>query len=162
MAFPPLGNSEHVVSVSIDLPSNSQGDALFHHVAYDYSGANWDRLRDHLRDVPWKDAFKLGPSAVASQFSGWVQVGIHIYIPHKKYQVKSYSSPCFSAACTAAIVHRSNFFLLYQKDKPSDSKESSDRLVIVAKGFLKLPNLHMLIKQKSQLLPENLALMTFG
>ena len=30
MAFPPLGNSDHViVSVSIDLPSNSQWDAPF-------------------------------------------------------------------------------------------------------------------------------------
>ena len=41
-------------------------------------------------------------------------------------------------------------------------KKSSDRLVIVAKRFLKLPNLHMLIKQKSPLLPRNLALVTFG
>ena len=32
--------------------------------------------------------------------------------------------------------------------------------VIVAKGFLKLPNLHMLIKQKSPLLPRKLALVT--
>ena len=31
--------------------------------------------------------------------------------------------------------------------------KSSDRLVIVAKVFLKMPNLHMLIKQKSPLLP---------
>ena len=30
MAFPPLGNSDHVVSVSIDFPSNSQWDAPFH------------------------------------------------------------------------------------------------------------------------------------
>ena len=31
MAFYPLGNSDHVVvSVSIDFPSNSQQDALFH------------------------------------------------------------------------------------------------------------------------------------
>ena len=30
MAFPPLGNSDHVVSVSIDFPSNSQQDAPFH------------------------------------------------------------------------------------------------------------------------------------
>ena len=36
MAFPPLGNSDHVaVSVSIDFPSNSQQDALFHHIDYD-------------------------------------------------------------------------------------------------------------------------------
>ena len=36
MAFPPLGNSGHVVvSVSIDFPTNSQQDAPFHHIAYD-------------------------------------------------------------------------------------------------------------------------------
>ena len=41
-------------------------------------------------------------------------------------------------------------------------KLSSDRLVIAAKRFLKLPNLCMLIKQKSPLLPRNLNLRTFG
>ena len=54
MAFPPLGNSDHaVVSVSIDFPSNSQGDTLFHCIAYYYSCADWDGLFYHLRDVPW-------------------------------------------------------------------------------------------------------------
>ena len=52
MAFPPMGNSDHVVvSVSIDLPTNSQRDAPFHRIAYDYSRADWDDFRDHLRDV---------------------------------------------------------------------------------------------------------------
>ena len=38
MAFPPLGNSYHVVvSVSIDFPSNSQRNAPLHGIAYDYS-----------------------------------------------------------------------------------------------------------------------------
>ena len=38
MAFPPLGNSDHaVISVSIEFPSNSQQDAPFHHIAYEYS-----------------------------------------------------------------------------------------------------------------------------
>ena len=42
MAFPPKGNSDHVVvSVSIDFPSNSQRDAPFHCIAYDYSHADW-------------------------------------------------------------------------------------------------------------------------
>ena len=44
-------------------------------MAYDYSPADWDGLRDHLRDVPWKDMFKLSASAAASEFcergSGW-------------------------------------------------------------------------------------------
>ena len=50
MAFPQLGKSDHVVvSVSIDFLSYSQQDALFHRIAYDYSCADWDCLRDHLR-----------------------------------------------------------------------------------------------------------------
>ena len=66
MAFPPLRNSDHVVvSVSIDFPTNSQQDAPFHRIAYDYSRANWDGLRDHLRDVPLEDIFKLSASAAA-------------------------------------------------------------------------------------------------
>ena len=50
MAFLPLGNSDHiVVLVSIDFPSNSQLDAPFHRIVYDYSCADWDGLRDRLR-----------------------------------------------------------------------------------------------------------------
>ena len=79
MAFPPLGNSDHVVvSVSIDFPSNSQRDAPFHGIAYDYSRVDWDGLRDHLRDVPWEDIFKLSASAAASEFCGWVQIGMNV------------------------------------------------------------------------------------
>ena len=60
----------------------------FHHIAYGYSWADWDGLRDHLRDVPWEGNFKLSASAAASEFCEWVQVGIDVYIPHRKYQVK--------------------------------------------------------------------------
>ena len=90
MAFPPLGNSDHVVSVSIDFPSNSQRDAPFHHIAYDYSRADWGGLHDRLRDVPWEDIFKLGASAAASEFCEWVQVGIDVYIRHRKYGIDVY------------------------------------------------------------------------
>ena len=69
MAFPVLGNSDHVVvSVSIDFPSNSQRDRAFHHIPYDYSRADWDGLRNHLRDVPWEDIFKLGASLLLVNF----------------------------------------------------------------------------------------------
>ena len=94
MAFPPLGNFDHViVLVSIGFPSNSQGDAPFHRIAYGYSCSDWDDLQDHLRDVPWEDIFKLGASAAAHEFCEWVQVQIDVYIPHQKYQVKPHSSP---------------------------------------------------------------------
>ena len=90
---------------------------------YDYSDcADWAGLRDHLRDVPWEDIFKLSASAAASEFCDWVQVGIDVYVPHCKYQVKPHSSPWFSAACAAAIVHRTHFFCLYQQNKSSESE----------------------------------------
>ena len=85
MAFPSLGNSDHVVSVSIDFPINSKQDTLLHCIAYDYSSADWDGLCDHLRDIPWVDIFKLccySASAAASEFYERVQFGIDVYIPH--------------------------------------------------------------------------------
>ena len=86
------------------------------------SCADWDSLCDHLGDVPWEDIFKLSPSAAASEFCEWVQVGIDIDISHCKYHVKLHSSPWFSAACAAAVVHRNHFFCLLQKNKSSESK----------------------------------------
>ena len=69
MAFPLLGNSDHVVvSVSIDFPTNSKRDAPFHRIAYDYSRADWAGLCDYLRDISWEDNFKLRASAAASEF----------------------------------------------------------------------------------------------
>ena len=54
MAFPPLRNSDHVVvSVSINFPIHSKRGAPFLRIAYDYFRADWDGLRNHLRDVPW-------------------------------------------------------------------------------------------------------------
>ena len=118
--LPPLGNSDHVVvSVSIDFPSNSQWNALFHPIAYNYSSTDWDGSHDHLRDVSREDILKHGASAAGGEFCGWVQVGIDVYIPHRKHQVKPHSSPWFLAVC---VVHINHFFCLYQKDKSSYSK----------------------------------------
>ena len=58
-------------------------------------------------------------SAAASEFCEWFQV---VYIPHRKYKVKPHSSPWFSAACAAAIVHRNHFFCLQQHNKSSESE----------------------------------------
>ena len=74
MAFPPLGDSDHIlVSVSIDILINSKHDASFHRITYDYSC-------DHLRDVLWEDIFKFSASAAGNEFCEWVQVGIDGYI----------------------------------------------------------------------------------
>ena len=138
MAFPPLGNSDHVVvSVSIDFVSNSQWDGPFHRIANDCSYAAWDCHHDHLRDVPWENNFKLSASAAAaSEFHEWLQAGIDLYIPHCKYQVKPHSSPWFSAAFAAAIIHRNHFFCLYQHNKSTESKVKFRQASIYCKSVL--------------------------
>ena len=93
-----------------------------------------------------EDIFKLCASAAASEFCEWVQVGVDVYIPHRKYQVKPHSSPWFSAACAAAMFMEITFFVRTKRINLLILKQSSDRLVLFAKGFLKLPNLHLLIK----------------
>ena len=101
---------------------------MSHFIAYfvTNSCADWDGLCNHLRDVPWEDIFRLSPCAAASEFCEWIQVGIdiyiYIYISYRKYQVKPHSSPWFSPACDAVIVHRNHFFLLYQQNKSSEIK----------------------------------------
>ena len=39
--------------------------------------------------------FTLCASAAASEICEWVQIGIDVYIPHRKYQVTPRSSPWF-------------------------------------------------------------------
>ena len=85
-----------------------------------------------------------------------------LLVNFEKSQLKPHSFACFSAGCAAAIVHRNHFFVCTKRINLLFLKKSSDRLVIVTKGFLKLPNLIMLIKQKSSLLPKNVALRTSG
>ena len=42
VASPPLKNSDHIISVFIDFPSNSKGDAFFHTTTNSCSITNWD------------------------------------------------------------------------------------------------------------------------
>ena len=156
MAFPPLGSSNVVVSVSIDFPINSKQDTPFHRMAYDYSRDDWDGLRDHLRDVPWEDIFKFSASAAASEFCEWVQIGIDVYIPHRKYKVKPHSSPWFSAACAAAIVHRNHFFHLYQQNKSSESKVKFRQASNHCKRVLEAAKLAYATKTKESITSQKL------
>ena len=115
--------------------------------------AGWDGLCNHLRDGSWEDTIKLCASATTSEICEWVQVGNDVCTPHCKYWVRLHSSFWFSATCAAAIVIEITFFICTNKIN-LNLKESSDKLIFVVKGFLKLPNLHMLIKQKSYHFPE--------
>ena len=80
MALLSLGNHDHVlVSVSIDFPSNSKRDAPFPHTDDNFR-AGWGDLHNHLRDVSWKDIFKLGTSAAGTEFVSGSRFEM-IYVP---------------------------------------------------------------------------------
>ena len=75
MAFHPLWNTDHVfLSHSLEFPSNSEQDATFHCIAFDYSRSDWDGFRDHLRDIPWEDIF----NSMLLLLKKWVQFGIAV------------------------------------------------------------------------------------
>ena len=80
-------------------------------------------------------------------------LNLHMVIKQKNYEdllivLIPSSPPWFSAASALAIVCR-NHFVFISRINLLNLKESSDMLVIAAKGFLKQLNLHMLIKQKN-------------
>ena len=86
-----------------------------------------------------------------------------MYIPCHKYQVKPHSSPWFSAACAAAIIHRNHFIRLYQQNKSSESKVKFRQASNCCKRVFEAAKLAYATKTKESIsLPRNLALGTFG
>ena len=102
----------------------------------------------------WEDIFKSSVSAAASEFCEWLQVETDVSIPHGKYQVKPHSSPWFSAAWAAAIVHRNHFFHLHQKDKSSDSKVKFRQASNCCKRVLEAAKLAYANKTRVHYFPE--------
>ena len=90
-------------------------------------------------------------SAATSEFYEWVQVGIDVYIPHRKYQVKPHPSPWFLVACAAAIFHRNNFFYLYQRNKSSESKVKFRQDANCCKRALEVAQLVYAMKTKKSI-----------
>ena len=109
-----------------------------------------------MTDVPWEDIFKLSASAAAREFCEWFQAGIDVYIPHRKYDVKSHSTLWFSASCAATIVHRNHFFRLYQKDKSSDSKVKFRQASNLCKRVLEAAKLAFANKTKESITSQKL------
>ena len=118
-----------------------------------YSALPFYLKLESISCFPCEKIFNRGSSATASEFPDLVQVRINVYIRHCKYHVKlhlhefqhlvqyNYSFlPYLIDMTSFRCTNRINFLFL---------SVSSDRLVIVAKGFLKLSNLPMLKKQRS-------------
>ena len=57
------------------------------------------------------EAAEVSASAASNEFCEWGKVGIDVYVPHCKYQIKPQLSRWFSAAYAAAIVYRNHFFV---------------------------------------------------
>ena len=85
-----------------------------------------------------------------------------MYIPHRKYQVKPHSSPWFSAACAAALVHRNHFFRLYQQNKSSESKVKFRQASNCCKRVLEAAKLAYASKTKESITSQRLGSQDFA
>ena len=70
-----------------------------------------------------------------------------------------HSSPWFSAAYAAAIVHRNHFFHLYQKDKCSESKAKFRQDSNCCKSVLEAAKLVYANKTKDSITSQKLGLL---
>ena len=70
-----------------------------------------------------RTSLNLVPLLLLVNFGSGFRVELmYIYHIYRKYQFKPHSSPWFSAACAAAIVHRNHFFHLYHREQSFDCK----------------------------------------
>ena len=145
-----------VISLSIDIPLKSKGDALFYYKHLDYSCADW------MVFATVKEMFHGRISLIWTLYCCFqillVQVNIDVYITHHKYQVKPHLYAFLSAAFSAAMSHRNHFFGLHQQNKFSLSKAKFRQSSNCCQGFLKLPNLVIIVLSP----PRNLAHVTFS
>ena len=138
VAFPPFGNSDNaVVSVSIDCPSNSQRDAPFHRIAYDYSRA------DVLCGISLNSVLLL---LLVNFMSGFRLKLMHIYLI-----VSIRSSLTYLHG-----FHRSHFFRLCQQNKPSESKVKFRQASNCCKRILKAAGLAYANKTKESITSQKL------
>ena len=158
MAFPPLGNSDHVVVLaSIDFPSNSQQDATFHCIAYYQSLADWYGLRDHLRDMlHGRISLNLVLLLLLVNFVSGFRLKLMNISHVVSIRVKPHLSPSFSAACAAAIVYRNHFFCLYQQIKSFESKVKFRQAVNRCKRVLEAAKLAYANKLKESIHSQKL------
>ena len=82
-------------------------------------------------------------------------------IPHRKYQVKPHSSPWFSPAYAAAIVHRNHFFCLYQQNESSESKVKFRQTSNRSKKVLETAKLACANKTKESITSQKLTSRNF-
>ena len=121
----PLGSSDHsVISVRVDIQCKESSDVPYHRTIYRYSKADWDGFRNFIADAPLEALFQGNPSEMATSITEWIQTGIDIFIPHKKYQQKPNSQPWFTPECAAAICQRNHFFHKYQRNRTAENLQA--------------------------------------
>ena len=114
----------------------------FDYLWKDIAVADWDGLHGFIWEMfHGRISLNLVLLLLLVKFMSWFLGGTDVYIPHRKYHIKSHSSLRFSAA---AMVHRNHFFGLYQKNKSSDSKVKFREASNHCKRVLEAAILHML------------------
>ena len=117
MVFSPLRNPDHVlVSVSIDFLSNSKRDALFHHIAYDYS----------YDDTVFVNIWEMLHGRISSNLVILLLLvnflsGFRLVLMYISFIIDIRSSLIHLHLHAAVVAHR-NHFCVYHQNKSSASK----------------------------------------
>ena len=149
MTFPQLGNFDLVaVSASVDFPSNSKGDAPFHCIAYHYSCTEWDGFKIIWEMYHWRVSLNLVLLQLLMNFVS----GFRLELMHTFLIINIRSSFVylhdFQLLVLLPWLTEITFFICTNRINILNPMKSSDRVVMVAKGFFKLPKLYMLIKKR--------------
>ena len=137
----------------IDFPSNSKGNTLLHRIASDYSHADWDGLRDHLRDILWDDTFKLSASAVTE----FCECGFRLELMYTLLIANIRSSLTHLHSFQLLVLlplFREIFFCLYQQNKSSESKAKFRQATNRCKKVLEAAKLACANKTKESCFPD--------
>ena len=105
-----------MVNVEINFITNSSHEPTIYRNFFSYQRRDWGNFRDLIRDFPLEHIFNLDAEECAKEIASWLHDGIDAYIPSQKYQVKPHSSPWYSLAIAAAIVHRKHYFHLFHRN----------------------------------------------
>ena len=105
-----------------------------------YKKADWEAIRELIRDAPWRNIFSLPAEQCANETTEWFKTAIEAHVPTRKFYSKPHSPQWFTSACAAAIAQRQHAFRRFNRHKSSSNRQkyiearnNCKRVIVTAK-----------------------------
>ena len=115
----PLGKSDHCVLVA-SLDADTLRENPTSRKVWQYSKADWKRLRAYLRTTDWNALFEahIDPDALLKAFEDLLWKGIDQYVPSRVFKTRTSDPTWWTPTCAAAVKRKRR---AYQKWKAHPS-----------------------------------------